>query len=263
LRAGNPPFWGRAVIEAAFWGLVAASSLVVAAEIAFAVRVPRMVVGLVMAFGVGALLSSVAFELAEPALETSDGFWPVAVALMGGALVYFAGDRVIRAMGGSHRKRTPDHGTDPVDDTISPASGGAIALGTALDGIPESAVLGISLAGGDGISVVLLVAIWISNLPESLASTLGLARGGASRRWIRLMWLGIVAVSAVAAALGYGLVSAGDPRWSAMLQAFAAGALLTMMADEMAPEAFGFSALYAGLATTAGFGLALFLVSLE
>ena len=241
--------------EAAFWGAVGASALYVGAEVAFAFRLSRLVIGLVMAFGVGALISSVSFELIAPAMESAD-IGHVAIGLALGSVVFFVGDRLIARVGGANRKN-PDGGSDEGD------SGLGIVLGTVLDGIPESAVLGMSLVGGGGVSVALLAGIWVSNFPEALGSTDNLRRSGMEKNSIRLMWLAIMAVSAIAAAIGFAVVNGNDARTGALVEAFAAGALLTMIADEMAPEAYERSQVYAGLATVAGFALALWLTSLE
>ena len=240
--------------EAAFWGAVGASALIIGAEVAFAFNLSRMMVGLIMAFGVGALISAVSFELIVPAAESAE-IWQVAVGLGLGSVVFFLGDRLIARIGGSNRK-SPDGATD--DD-----SGLGIVLGTALDGIPESAVLGMSLVGGGGVSIALLAGIWMSNFPEALGSTVNMTKSGMSKGRIRLIWLGILAASALAAAIGFAVVNASSTRTGALVESFAAGALLTMIADEMAPEAYERSAIYAGLATVAGFAVALFLTSLE
>ena len=243
--------------EAALWGFVGASSLIIAAELAFAFRFSKLVVGLIMAFGVGALISSVAFELVVPALEDAAG-WKVALSMAAGSLVFFVGDRLIASMGGNDRK-------DPEKD-VEDQDGGdglGIVLGTVLDGIPESAVLGMSLVGGAGVSIALLAGIWVSNFPESLGSTVNLTKSGWAKSRIRLMWWGIAIVSALAAAIGFIIVDSSDMLSGALVSAFAAGALLTMIADEMAPEAYERSQIYAGLATVAGFTFALWLTSLE
>lgn len=235
------------------WGFVGGSSLIIGAEIAFAFKLSRMFVGLIMAFGVGALISSIAFELVTPALELVE-FWQISLGLVAGALTFFVGDRLIGRLGSDNRKSTAsDEGEH---------SGLGIALGTFLDGLPESAVLGMSLVTRGGVSTALLVGIWVSNLPESLGSTVNLVKTNVSRTAIRLLWLGIVAVSALSAAVGYAAVERSSTFSGALIQAFAAGALLTMIADEMAPEAFERSALYSGLATVAGFALAAFLSSM-
>ncbi len=213
-----------------------------------------MTIGLIMAFGVGALISAVSFELVAPAIETAE-VWQVAVGLGLGSATFFIGDRLIAKLGGRNRKsKDGDSGDD---------SGLGIVLGTVLDGIPESAVLGMSLVGGGGVSFALLAGIWISNFPEALASTVNLSKAGMAKGKIRLMWLAILVVSGVAAALGFAVVNNISSRTGALVEAFAAGSLLTMIADEMAPEAYERSAIYAGLATVAGFALAVFLTSLE
>ena len=123
--------------EAAFWGLVGASALIVGAEVAFGFKLSRMTIGLIMAFGVGALISAVSFELVAPAIETAE-VWQVAVGLGLGSATFFIGDRLIAKTGGSYRKSKDGESDDD--------SGLGIVLGTVLDGIPESAVLGMSLA---------------------------------------------------------------------------------------------------------------------
>ncbi len=240
--------------EAALWGFVAASSLVVAAEIAFAFTFSRLVIGLIMAFGVGALISSVSFELIVPAI-TSVAVWQIAVGLATGSVVFTAGDRLIDSIGNSDREST--RGATESD------SGLGIVLGTVLDGVPESAVLGMSLVGGGGVSVALLAGIWVSNFPESLGSSVNMRAAGTSKGRIRLMWWAIAAVSVLSAAIGFFVVDRSPALTGAFVESFAAGALLTMIADEMAPEAFDRSKLYAGLATVAGFAFALWLTSLE
>jgi ZIP family zinc transporter len=207
-----------------------------------------------MAFGVGALISAVSFELVAPAIETAE-VWQVAIGLGLGSATFFIGDRLIAKLGGSNRKSKDGESDDD--------SGLGIVLGTVLDGIPESAVLGMSLVGGGGVSFALLAGIWISNFPEALASTVNLSKAGMAKGKIRLMWLAILVLSGVAAALGFAVVNNISSRTGALVEAFAAGSLLTMIADEMAPEAFERSAIYAGLATVAGFALAVFLTSLE
>ena len=244
--------------EAAIWGFVGASSLIIAAELVFAFRWSRLVIGLVMAFGVGALISSVAFELVVPALEDAEG-WQVALAMAVGSLAFFVGDRAIASVGGSARKN-PDKQSDGEDGDDS---GLGIVLGTVLDGIPESAVLGMSLVGGGGVSIALLAGIWVSNFPESLGSTVNLKKSGWAKKRIRLMWWGIALVCALSAGVGYAVVNNSDALTGALVSSFAAGALLTMIADEMAPEAYERSQIYAGLATVAGFTFALWLTSLE
>ena len=247
---------GTAVIEAALWGAIATSSLVIGAEVAFRVNMSRMLLGLIMAFGVGALIASVSFELIQPAMESS-GTRRVALGLAAGALVFFIGDRLIERLGSTNLPDVADQGLGEGRSNLG------IVLGTILDGVPESAVLGMSLVAGGEVSAALLVGIWISNLPESMAATIGMRDAGWSNGRIRVTWSSIVVASVAAAAIGFLVVDNNSTVTGAFVQAFAAGALLTMIADELAPEAFERSSLHAGLATTAGFALAAFLTDLD
>jgi ZIP family zinc transporter len=132
-----------------------------------------------------------------------------------------------------------------------------------LDGIPESIVLGLTLLGGEGVSIAMLAAVFLSNLPEALAATVGLRSAGWPSARIVGLWVLVTAVSGVAALLGYAVLDGASPRTIAFVLSFAAGAILTMLADTMMPEAFEHGGRYVGLATTAGFGLAFGLSALE
>ena len=184
--------------------------------------------------------------------------WQVGLGLAAGSIVFFIGDRLIAKIGGENRKN-PEGGSD---DEGGEDSGLGLVLGTLLDGIPESAVLGMTLVGGGGVSVSLLVGIWVSNFPESLGSTVNMLNSGWTKGKIRLIWLGILVVSAIAAAIGFAAIEASSTITGGLVEAFAAGALLTMIADEMAPEAYDRASIYAGLATVAGFALAVWLTTL-
>ena len=108
------------VIEAAMWGFVAGTSLLIGALIGLFIPVPTRVVGLVMGFGVGVLISAVAFELTESAYDRA-GAVPVVLGLSAGALVFFMGDLMIARRGGRRRK-------DPTGTTAAPDASGASAL---------------------------------------------------------------------------------------------------------------------------------------
>ena len=139
----------------------------------------------------------------------------------------------------------------------------AIALGTVLDGIPESIVLGLSLLGGGGVSVAMLAAVFLSNLPEALSSTVGLSNSGWGRREILGLWVVVTIVSGISALAGYAFFDGASVATIAFVQAFAGGALLTMLADTMMPEAFRYGGKQVGLVTTLGFALAFFITTLE
>lgn len=239
---------------AAGWGALAASSLVLGALIALARTVPKHQLGLIMAFGSGVLISSVAYELVEEAVAVG-GQLPMATGLMAGALVFFAGNEAIDRLGAK--------GMGSTKGPASPESGLAIVLGAALDGIPESIVLGLTIAGGGGAGAAFLVAVFLSNLPEGIAGTAGLRAGGWDARRVIGLWLIVVGASAVAALVGATVLAGGQGEVRAFILGFAGGAILTMLADTLVPEAFENAGSQAGLATTLGFGLAFALSLLD
>jgi zinc transporter, ZIP family len=234
------------------WGGLGASSLLVGAVLALRISFSPRTVGLVLAFGAGTLISAVAYELVPTETQQPIG---VGLAIGLGAIVFYLGDRWIEGMGGEQRKDL-----DATPETAG--SGLAIALGTVLDGIPESLVLGIGLALGGSISVAFFAAVFISNLPEGIGASVSLRAAGRPARWIYGMWAAIVVASAAAAAIGFSIASSIGSSGE-LVQAFAAGALITMIADTMIPEAFQHGGKVTGLATVLGFGLAALLSGLE
>ncbi|HET9540275.1 MAG TPA: ZIP family zinc transporter [Candidatus Limnocylindria bacterium] len=239
------------MLEAGLWGLAAASTLVIGALMGLYLPIPRRVVALAMAFGAGALISALSFDLTEEAFNNSNA-GIVAPGLALGAVTFYIGNRLI-----SEARR--GEGVEPA----ATSNGLALALGALLDGIPESVVLGSTLLGGAMISVPFLVAVAISNLPEGLSAAADLKREGHAPGWIMRLWIGVALASAVAAALGYGLLGDVGPFWVPLIQAFAAGAILTMLVDTMIPEAYEGGGSLTGLVTVAGFAMAFFLTSVE
>ncbi|HEY6583535.1 MAG TPA: hypothetical protein VIZ29_01695 [Gaiellaceae bacterium] len=211
--------------------------------------------GLVMGFGSGVLISAVAFELFAQAVETAERHSD-AVGLFAGSATFYGGDWVIDRMGGDGRKRMSGGGQ----------AGGvalAIVLGIVLDGIPESTVIGLDLHAGEGVSVAFIVAVFLSNLPEAAGASTGLAAGGWRPRAIYTLWVVVSLVAGLAAAGGYALAAVTGPDGYAFILAFAAGAILTMLADTMMPEAFTQGGKAVGLLTTLGFAVSFAISSLE
>lgn len=229
------------MLEAFLWGGLAASSLLIGYLLAGR-GLSNRAIGLVMGFGAGALISAIAYELVPESMVEGSG---MAVAFGLGALAFFAGDWLVDRVGGGERKA--------ISSTEEAGSGAAIFVGTLLDNIPESLVLGIGLSLGGSISVAFLAAVFVSNLPEGVAGTLNLAAAGHHRRRIFWMWLALVLVSAASAALGYALVQWLPGADGHRIQAFAAGAMLTMLADAMMPEAYEHGGKLVGLFTVFGF----------
>jgi ZIP family zinc transporter len=229
-------------IAAGLAGLIAGSALLVGALVGWFARVPVPVVAGIMAFGAGVLISALAFDLV---LEANDegGLMPTVLGFVVGAVAYVIANQLLDRFD----KRNPrGKGEDP-------GTGTGIAVGALLDGIPESAVLGLSMIGGSGVSVPVLVAIVISNFPEGLSSTAELKQAGRSARYVFVLWTGIALVSAVSAIAGYVLLDGAPATLTAFITALAAGAILAMICDTMIPEAFRTEGRITGLLATFGF----------
>jgi ZIP family zinc transporter len=222
------------------WGGFAAASLLVGFYLSSR-GLSNRTIGIIMGFGAGALLSAIAYELV-PESALGGGYMGLAFCI--GALTFFGADWLIDHRGGADRKDIAGEQS---------GSGSAIYIGTLLDNVPESIILGMSLALGGAINTAFLVAVFISNLPEGVAGTLNLEAAGRSRHNIFWMWTSLVVISAACAGLGYMII-----RWlpgadGHIAQAFAAGAMLTMLADAMMPEAFEHGGKLVGIVTVMGF----------
>jgi len=238
------PTWA----EAGLWGLLGGAALVIGALIAWLVAVSDTVIAGVMAFGSGVLISAVAFDLMEEAARTG-GLGPTAAGFLGGAVAYLAANALLARRGAQHRKRS---GGQPSEEEQE-GSGSAIAVGALLDGVPESVVLGIGLLAGGAVSVPVLAAVFISNVPEGLSSAAGMKRSGRSARYVFGVWTTIAVLSGLSALLGYVALGNAPPEAIAVITAVAAGAILTMIADTMIPEAFQKTHTWTGLITSVGF----------
>jgi ZIP family zinc transporter len=241
------------VIEAGLWGLFAASSLLLGAGAAFVINLPPRAQGLILAFGAGTLFGAVAYELVEDAVEASMIGLDVAVGFGAGAIVFYVGSIAIEQLSGGD-------GGDRLESRRDPRAGGlAIVLGAVLDGIPESIVLGLSLVPGGGVGLPILLAIFLSNVPEALGASEDLSAAGFGRGRIVVLWLVVVISSGIAAGLGFALLDTAPLSLVVGMQAFAAGAILAMLAESMIPHAYEIGGRAVGLATALGFATAAYL----
>ncbi len=232
-------------------GLGGGAALLVGSALAWFLRIPSKLVAGIMAFGAGVLISALAFELVDEAVATG-GLFATVLGFLTGAVVYVGLNVVLARRGARHRKRSGEK-----QPAASSDSGSAIAIGALLDGIPESMVLGLGILTGGTVSVAMLAAVSISNVPEGLSSTAGWKKAGRSPAYVFGVWGGIAVISGLASVAGYVLLDGASPSTLAFVTALAAGAILAMISDTMIPEAFQEDSLYAGLLTTLGFLAAL------
>jgi ZIP family zinc transporter len=243
-------------MAAAFgWGTLAASSLVIGALVALFFRISLSAIGLIMGFGAGVLISAVAFDLVEEAANIASGHGAVIAGIFVGCGVFFGGDWLIDRSGGANRKQAEGAQED--------GAALAIVLGTVLDGIPESMVIGLTIFQGGAVGAAYLTAVFISNLPESISSTAGLTAGGWKKARVLWLWIAIALISGLSSLAGYGLFQHSSPDTVAFVLAFAAGAILTMLADTMMPGAYEHGGRLVGVVTTLGFATAFVIHTLD
>jgi ZIP family zinc transporter len=246
------------MVRAFLWGALATSSLLLGGWLACRFSIGRRALGLLMAFGAGTLFAAVAFELVFEAVMRSRGSGVPALGFLAGALCFQLGDWLIGRLGRRDaRQRRRRQTALPAGPAGSDGAGAGLAvpmvLGIVLDGVPESLVIGLGLLETQAISVAMLVAILLSNLPEAVAGTVGMKAGGWSSRSILLLWLVIALVCAGSSALGYAMFSGAPKAWLSLIQAFAGGAILLMLSNSMIPESHEQAGKLAGIFTVLGF----------
>jgi len=241
--------------SAFLWGLLAASSLVLGGLLASWVPLRKRTLGVILAFGAGVLLSATAYELVFEAVRLAKGSGFPALGFFGGAATFFLADQLIDRLGDGQANADNAAGQSTL---VVP-----LVLGATLDGIPESVVIGLGLVGGGTVSLAMLVAVFMSNLPEAAAATAGMRSSGWSRTKVFLLWAAIALVCALASAAGYVLLGDLSRFWLSSVQAFAGGAILMMLANSMIPEAYEHGGKLAGVFTVLGFAVSVLVIVFE
>ena len=245
------PIW----LQAGIWGLVAGSALVIGAAAGYFTRIPHRIVASIMAFGSGVLISALSFDLVEEAHKRG-GFFAAALGFFAGAMIFTIANWYLSYRGAAARKSS---GNEQPSEAEEHGSGTAIALGALIDGIPEAIVIGVSMIASKTVSMVAVIAIFLSNIPEGLSSAAGMKKAGRSRLYVFGVWGGIAVLNGVAAALGNLLFIGFSEQVIAATMALAAGAILAMLIDTMIPEAFKIAQNYAGMIAVLGFLAAFYL----
>jgi ZIP family zinc transporter len=226
------------MLEAFGWGLLAQSSLLLAGLLVCWVTVPTKVVGILGGFGAGAMIAAVSFDLL-PEAQTDIGPWQTGLWMLVGVAVFLLADQFVERRFGSE------------------GAGGAmgIVVGSVVDGVPESAILGIQVGIGVTISLGFVAAVFISNIPQAIAPSADLAASGWGPRRLGQLWLLVVLACGVAAALGFLATDLSGAVQGDRAAALAAGGLLAMLTNSLIPFSFERGGALAGAATAVGFCL--------
>lgn len=248
------PLW----LQAALWGLLAGSALLLGAAVGYFLRVPPRWIAAIMAFGSGVLISALAFELMDDAYRRA-GFGAAALGFLAGALLFTTSNWVLERQGARHRKRSAASAADPkrLEGSSLP-----IAVGALIDGIPESIAIGTSMLAAGKVGLVTVAAIFISNVPEGLSSAAGMRIARRPARYVFGVWGAVALLTALGAWIGYAFFAQFPDTATAAATAVAAGAILAMLVDTMIPEAFETAHSLAGLITALGFLLSFMLSKL-
>lgn len=224
------------MLKAFLYGLGTAGPLVAGAAVGLWWKLPTRVLAALMAFGAGTMIAAVSSELFQPAFNELGGE-VAGLALLIGTAVYVVADRLI-------------------EQRLGPASlGWALMLGTVLDGIPENTALGVSLTETGG--VVLLVAIAVGNLPESISGSAKMReQHKVGRGRVMALWIATGVVLVTVTMIGYAAADVVRPGSIAAVQAVAGGATIGVLADSLIPEAYREGGWWIGLATAFGFVVA-------
>src|SRR4051812_18941807 len=174
------PVW----LQAGLWGLLSGSALILGAGVGYFSKIPQRLIAAIMAFGSGVLISALSFDLMDEAYKTG-GFDSTSIGFVSGALIYTIANIIVSNHGAKHRKRSGDQ---QLSESEQEGSGNAIAIGALLDGIPESIVIGVSMIKGGSVSMVAVIAIFLSNVPEGLSSASGMKKAGRTATYVFLLW---------------------------------------------------------------------------
>lgn len=243
------------VSSAFFWAVVSISGLLVGSLIGIKVPLSHRSIARTMALAAGMLIAAAALELSADAIEEVSSLTVGVSSLIAGALVFsFLNSRLGEA-GAGDRKRCGECVAQP-EEAASPGSGLAIALGTMIDAIPESLVLGLTLKTS-GPELGLILAIALGNLPEAISSSAGMLHAKRKALWIFGLWAGVAIISIALVLLGYFAAGILAPTVVACMQLFGAGALIALVTETLIPEAADGDIRYAGIISALGFAVLL------
>lgn len=251
------------VFESLVFGFIGSIPLLIGCMLSLFFKLSQKLISTIMAFGSGVLIATLTFSILVEAFEVTHTLPATLFGLILGGISYAIANAILERKSKSKSSKSGDPVADSKATDSSPSSGKSLFIGSVMDNIPENAALGITLASGGVINIAFLVAIFVSNLPEGLASTNDMKSSGLSRRYILILWSAAVAIGTLSTTIGYSVLSNASPPIISIAIAFAAGAILVMLGESMIPEAFRRESFGKGVALLAGFVIAVLLTKAQ
>ena len=252
------PKVGGTIFDAAFWAFIAMVPVLISAALGLRFSPPKRFTTVFLALSAGMLIALLSYDLLEVAFEIG-GIYFAILGFFLGIFLYVYANKFIAYRGVVRRNSTECGGMGDLTVKQREEKSAALALviGAILDGIPESMSIGISFLENELVSISVVVAVAVANIPEGLASGVGLKRSGYSRKNILLTWLIVVLACVVASMVAFATMRNAPDGLKAVMTSIAGGGVLAMTLQTVIPEAWeemhdGIS-LFAGLGFSAAF----------
>ena len=221
--------------EALFWGIVAYCTQPIAAIVGAKFKISNKFISISLAFTSGVLIALLSYDLLDAAFQLG-GLLPSLIGLSIGIFIYNGLNKLVSRLGArlAHSPSTAEEGKTNCKKKISYS----LIVGALIDGIPESASIGISLLENRIVSASIIVGIIIANIPEGLASGAGLKRSGCSIRNITIMWIIVALFCSLSSFLAFVFLANASLNFQALIIALAGGGVLAMVLQTTVPEAY-------------------------
>lgn len=219
------------MLKSFLFGLLASSGYLLGAYIGLRFVFRKVTMASIMSFGSGVLIATLSVVLMEESYRNG-GFHVVSLGFLIGGAVFIILDYVVDILGGAHRHPRKSLRSKAL------ANDKAIALGSLLDGIPEAIVIGIGVAQGSGLGIMMLIATLLNNVPEGISGVHGLGDVEKSRKFMFRLWTIVTVACAIAAVYGYINFKNANPETIGFALSVASGSILAMVSETLIPEAY-------------------------
>ncbi|MDR0911226.1 MAG: ZIP family zinc transporter [Methanobrevibacter sp.] len=275
-------------LNAFFWGIIGSSALILGAVIGYYLKISEKLIAALSALSAGILSSAVCFELLYESYSYG-GFYPVITGFFIGVIAFTTIDyslhhlnkrylknknnlNIAKYLKNEEKRKKKENISNKLSSFLPhnyktfnkyQIQSLVTIAGALLDGIPESIAIGLVLIIGGPISMAMVIAVFISNSFEGITSATNMKLGGWNKKFIFGVWIFITIATGLSAMLGYTIFSQTDHHILSFALAIAAGALISMIADVLLPEAYEKTHEFTGFLMALGFLLSFILSHLK